>query len=221
MNTVQSYDEFCERGGMDLASVKRAYRRHAPYYNIVFGFALRAGRKQVTAKANSLLGRRVLEVGVGTGLSLGDYTSDKKIIGIDISSEMLRKARQRVAEHAIPNVEALLEMDAEKLAFDDDLFDIVIALYVASVVPRPQRFLSEVRRVCKPEGDILIVNHFARDSGLRGYVERYLAPLSEYLGWHPDFTLKSLLSGSALKIQESREIPPFGLFSLVHIRNIK
>lgn len=206
---------------MDLVSIKRVYRRHAPYYDVVFGVAFRNGRKHVAAKANSLSGRRILEVGVGTGLSLGDYASDKQIVGIDISSEMLRKARQRVAEYAVPNVEALLEMDAEQLTFDNNSFDIVIAMYVASVVPSPQRFLSEVRRVCKPEGDILIVNHFARDGGLRGYVEQFLAPLSEHLGWRPDFTLESLLSGSALKIEESRELPPFGLFSLVHIRNTR
>ena len=207
--------------GMDLVSVKRAYKRHAPYYDAVFGVALRKGRKHAVAKANSLPGTRVLEVGVGTGLSLGDYGSDKKIIGIDISSEMLRKAQQRVAEHAVPNIEALLEMDAERITFDDDSFDTVVALYVASVVPNPGRFLSEVRRVCKPGGDVLIVNHFAKDDGLRGYVERYLAPLSGYLGWRPDFTLESMYSGSPLMIEELRELPPFGLFSLVHICNTK
>lgn len=206
---------------MNLISVKRAYRRHARYYNVIFGLALRNGQKHTAAKANSLPGKRVLEIGVGTGLSLERYRSDKQIVGIDISSEMLRKARRRVARHAVPNVEALLEMDAEHLEFDDGTFDIVVAMYVASVVPDPTRFLREARRVCKPGGDILIVNHFARKYGLRGYAERGLAPLSEFLGWRPDFTLETLLAGNNLHIEEQYELPPFGLFALVHIRNTK
>lgn len=203
---------------MDLMSVKRAYRRYAGYYDVIFGVVLRNGRKYTTAKANSLPGKRVLEVGVGTGLSLTSYDPDKQIVGIDVSFEMLDKAQRRVDERAIANVEALLEMDAEQLLFEDASFDIVVAMYVASVVPDPPRFLSEIRRVCKPGGDILIVNHFARNSGLRGQIERQLAPLAQYLGWHPDFTLTSLLCESPLKIEEIRVLPPFGLFSFVHIR---
>lgn len=206
---------------MNLTSVKRAYGRHASYYDVVFGIVLRNGQKHTTAKANSLPGERVLEVGIGTGLSLADYGPDKQITGIDISSEMLSKARQRVAEQAVTNVEALLEMNAEQLTFADDSFDIVVAMYVASVVPSPACFLREARRVCKPGGDILIVNHFAKDGGVRGYVEKLLTPLCEYLGWRLDFTLESLLGGSPLQVAELCDLPPFGWLSLVHIRNRK
>ncbi|MCP5367055.1 MAG: methyltransferase domain-containing protein [Hyphomicrobiales bacterium] len=206
---------------MELAAVKRAYRRYAPVYDVVFGLVLRAGRKRATARANALPGTRVLEVGVGTGLSLADYRGDKRIVGIDVSAEMLDRARHRINGHRAPQVEALLEMDAEHLTFDNDSFDIVVAMYVASVVPSPARLMGEMRRVCRPGGDIFVVNHFARDGGLRGRVERLLAPLSTRLGWHPDFTLDTLTAAGAPPMVESRALPPFGLFSLVHYRNDK
>jgi phosphatidylethanolamine/phosphatidyl-N-methylethanolamine N-methyltransferase len=213
--------ELLLNSNIDLVSVKRAYRRYALYYDAVFGIALGAGRRHAVAVVNSIPGSRVLEVGIGTGLSVADYNPDKQIIGIDISSDMLKKAQQRITGRALSNVVALLEMDAEQLAFADDSFDIVVAMYVASVTPSPDRFFGETKRVCRPGGDILIVNHFAADGGIRGRAERLLAPLSRWLGWRPDHTLKTLLSGHDERIEAMYDLPPFGLFSFVHIRNDK
>lgn len=206
---------------MNLNSVRRAYRRHAPYYDVVFGALLQSGRMLAVDKVNRLPGRRVLEVGVGTGISLPHYTADKRIVGIDVSTEMLEKARRRAAEQGLANVEALLEMDAEAVAFVDDTFDIVAAMYVASVVPSPPRFLREMQRVCVNGGHILIVNHFTREGGLRGAAERKLAPLCNMLGWRPDFALDPFLKSGTLEVVEQRQTSPFGLFTLIHCRNAK
>jgi phosphatidylethanolamine/phosphatidyl-N-methylethanolamine N-methyltransferase len=206
---------------MDLLSVKEAYRRHAPYYDIVFGTLLTRGRGLAVEMVNRLRGPRLLELGVGTGLSLRQYRSDRQIVGIDISPEMLKRARRRVASARLRNVLALLEMDAEELAFADNSFDIVAAMYVVSVVPDPVRLLREVQRVCVPGGDILIVNHFAQARGLRGEIERRLAPLSRHLGWRPDFALQPFLASGSVELVEWRNADPFGLVTLLHCRNTK
>lgn len=206
---------------MDLLSVKQAYRRHAPYYDIIFGTLLTRGRGQAVDMVNRLRGGRLLELGVGTGLSLPQYERDKEIVGIDISPEMLRRARRRVLSAGLGNVLALLEMDAEELAFAEDSFDIVAAMYVVSVVPDPARLLREIQRVCVPGGDILIVNHFAQSRGLRGEIERRLAPLSKRLGWRPDFTLQPFLAAGSVELVEWHDADPFGLVSLLRCRNSK
>lgn len=210
---------------MDMQSVLTAYRRHAPYYDAVFGLLLGPGRQQTVRLANLLAhrngGLRVLEVGVGTGLSLPHYRSDFSITGIDISPHMLEIARRRVAEQNLQNVEALLEMDAENLAFADDSFDIVIAMYVASVVPNPNAMVAEIQRVCRPGGDVLIVNHFAEETGFRGAVERKLAPFSRKLGWRPHFLMEDVLSASSLEVLDSDRAAPLGLFTILHCRNAK
>jgi phosphatidylethanolamine/phosphatidyl-N-methylethanolamine N-methyltransferase len=162
-----------------------------------------------------------LEVGVGTGLSLPHYRPDYRIVGIDISPHMLAKAHERVADRQLGNVEALLEMDAENLEFADNTFDLVVAMFVVSVVPHPDRLLSEMQRVCIPGGDILVVNHFAHENGLRGAVERRLAPFSRHLGWRPDFRLDPHLEGTSLEMLETKHTDPFGMFTLVHYRNGK
>ncbi|HUN52335.1 MAG TPA: class I SAM-dependent methyltransferase, partial [Candidatus Sulfotelmatobacter sp.] len=179
------------------------------------------GRQRTVQIANRVAGRRVLEVGVGTGLSLASYRRDLSVTGIDISDEMLRQARRRVAAKQLRHVEALYNMDAENLAFADDSFDTVIAMYVASVVPHPDRLLAEVQRVCKPDGQILIVNHFAETRGLRGRLVRSLSRWSTKLGWRPDFTLEPFLRHGRLDVLETERAAPFGLFTILLCRNAK
>ncbi|AWJ93952.1 SAM-dependent methyltransferase (plasmid) [Azospirillum baldaniorum] len=204
---------------MDADSIRAAYRRYARFYDPVFGNLLASGRHAAVKWINRRGGLRVLEVGVGTGISLSDYRKDNRVVGIDLSSEMLRVAQDRVDRERLENVEGLLEMDAGKLAFADGSFDLVVAMYVMTVVPDPQGTMNELERVCRPGGDILIVNHFAADKpGIRRSVENWMAPFSKKLGWRPDFTLDTLMSGSRLKVEELQTVPPFGLFSLLHCR---
>jgi phosphatidylethanolamine/phosphatidyl-N-methylethanolamine N-methyltransferase len=204
---------------MDLASIRRAYKRYAGMYDVVFGAAMNPGRKLAVATANKRPKQRVLEVGVGTGLALPLYRRDITVVGIDVSPEMLERARDKVDERGLRNVEALLEMDAENLTFPDQSFDTVIAMYVASVVPHPERLMSEMRRVCKPDGDILIVNHFTSDGGPLRAVEFLINPLSKTLGWRPEFDMKSLLRTAGVEVKNIRPAHPMGMFKVIHCKN--
>ena len=179
---------------MQIESVKAAYRRYAAVYDAVFGPVLQPGRKAVLQALRLRPGERVLEVGVGTGLSLPLYPRDVTITGIDVSREMLEKARSRVARQRLANVEALLEMDAERMSFADASFDKVVAMYVVSVVERPARLLEELHRVCRPDGEIFLVNHVRSDNRFVAAVEKGLARFSDKLGFHPDFQLRDMVA---------------------------
>ncbi|MGH8692200.1 MAG: class I SAM-dependent methyltransferase [Burkholderiales bacterium] len=181
---------------MQIEAVKAAYRRYARIYDAVFGPVLQPGRRAVLDSLDLKPGDRVLEVGVGTGLSLPLYPPDVRITGIDVSREMLEKARARVARRRLENVEALLEMDAETMAFPDASFDKVVAMYVVSVVDRPARLLEELHRVCRPDGEIFIVNHFRSDNRVLGTLEKAIGGFSPHLGFHMDFEMRDLLPAS-------------------------
>jgi len=204
---------------LDTASIQEAYRRWAGVYDTVFGGISSFGRKRAVELVNRLPGRDVLEVGVGTGLALPHYRQDKVITGIDLSVAMLDQARRRVSEMNLRNVIALREMDAEATDFADDSFDTAVAMFVASVVPHPRALLAEMRRVVRPGGNILFVNHFAADRGPRWWVERAMAPASRALGWHPDFMMGALLEPEDMVSIETRPVPPFGIFTLVTLPN--
>ncbi len=202
---------------LDADAVRAAYRRWAGVYDAVFGGVSAWGRRRAVAEANRLAGTRILEVGVGTGLALPHYAPEKRITGIDLSAEMLDRARQRVRRGGLANVEALLEMDAEQTSFADASFDIAVGMFVASVVPHPRKLMAEMRRVVRPGGHILFVNHFAAERGPRWWAERALAPASRALGWHPDFSFDALLDPAERAAARFSSVPPFGLFTLVRL----
>lgn len=203
------------RSALDADAVKVAYRRWAAVYDALFGGVSALARKRAVEAVNALPGQKVLEVGVGTGLALPYYRRDKQITGIDLSEDMLERARGRVSKLHLSNVNALLEMDAEETTFPDASFDIAVAMFVASVVPHPRRLLSELKRVVKPGGHILFVNHFLATGGVRLAVERGMARASRSLGWHPDFAIEGLLPPEDLARAVIRPVPPAGLFTLV------
>jgi len=205
------------RSALDANDVRTAYRRWAGVYDSTFGGISASGRRATVQVINRLPGRRVLEAGVGTGLSLPMYGSGKRVVGIDLSADMLERARTRVREGRIATVEALREMDAEATDFADGEFDIAVAMFVASVVPNPLRLMAEMRRVVRPGGHLLFVNHFAAERGLRWWFERTIAPASRALGWHPDFKFAALFTPDELRMSERQPMPPFGLFTLVRL----
>lgn len=186
-----------------VEAAREAYRRYAGFYDALFGPILQPGRKAVIEALACRPGERVLEVGVGTGLSLPMYPPWVRVTGIDVSREMLQKARQRVARRGLGNVEALLEMDAERMTFADAAFDRVVAMYVVSVVQYPERVMAELRRVCRPGGEILVVNHVRSRNPVLGAVEKGLAPLSAKLGWHPDFELDQITAAGGTLLEMS------------------
>ena len=189
---------------MRTEAVKSAYRRYAAVYDAIFGAVLQPGRRAVVEALDLRPGERVLEVGVGTGLSLPLYPPQVRVTGIDLSGEMLAKARARVACEGLRSVDALHEMDAEAMSFPGASFDKVVAMYVMSVAARPARLLAELRRVCRPGGEIYIVNHVRSENRLIGAVETALARFSDQLGFHPDFELHQLGPGTAVLDEVSR-----------------
>lgn len=207
------------RAALDADDVRAAYRRWAGVYDQAFGAISASGRRRAAAAVNALPGTRILEVGVGTGLALPCYRPEKRIIGIDLSAEMLDRARRRVAAERLSHVAALYEMDAEATSFADASFDIAVAMFVASVVPNPHRLMAEMRRVVRPGGQILFVNHFAAERGPRWWAERALAPASRALGWHPDFALAALLGPDDRVRAKIVPVPPLGLFTLARLEN--
>lgn len=207
-----------------VARVKAVYRRYARVYDALFGPVLQPGRRAVLEALDLKSGDRVLEVGVGTGLSLPSYDRDLEIVGIDLSPEMLEKARERVAEERLNNVTALLEMDASELEFEDASFDTVVAMYVMTVVPDPEKVMRELARVCRPDGDVVIVNHFSAEEGkpgwegMRGWVERRMAPFADKLGWRPVFDVDRVLVCEDLQLVDRRGLRPLGLFTMMRFR---
>lgn len=219
LRTTSPNDVPAPRAALDAEAVRAAYRRWAGIYDAVFGGVSAAGRRRAVAAVNELPGERVLEVGVGTGLALPRYRSEKRITGIDLSAEMLARARERVARLGLGNVDALHEADAEATGLPEASFDIAVAMFVASVVPHPRRLLAEMRRVVRPGGYLLFVNHFVAEKGVRLLAERALAPASHALGWHPDFAFDALLPTEDRARATVRPVPPFGLFTLVQLPN--
>jgi phosphatidylethanolamine/phosphatidyl-N-methylethanolamine N-methyltransferase len=202
---------------MDEEAVRLAYRRWAPVYDHTFGRVAAEGRKHAVEVLNQTTGR-ILEVGVGTGLSLPDYKPSLEITGIDLSPEMLDKARERVAEEALENIAGLHEMDASQLTFTDNSFDTVVAMFVMTVVPEPEKVMRELARTCKPGGEVMLVNHFSTDDGVRGWVERRMAPFGDKLGWRPVFDVDRVMVCPELQLIESRELRPWGIFTMMRFR---
>jgi phosphatidylethanolamine/phosphatidyl-N-methylethanolamine N-methyltransferase len=206
----------------DRATVEQAYDRWAPIYDLVFGGVFSKGRRAAIAATNGI-GGRVLEVGVGTGISLPQYAPQVRIFGTDISEAMLEKAKRRVTELRLKNVEGLAVMDAEKLEFPDNSFDVVMAQYVVTAVPNPEAALDEFARVLRPGGELIILTRVSADAGVRRFIEQRLQPVVRPLGFRTaEFAWSRYarwLAGSrGMELVERRLVPPLGHFSLVRIR---
>jgi phosphatidylethanolamine/phosphatidyl-N-methylethanolamine N-methyltransferase len=203
---------------LDKETVTKAYARWAPVYDVVFGAVFERGRHAAIAAAERI-GGRILEVGVGTGISLPEYSRANRLFGIDISEPMLRKAQERVDELGLTNVEGLAVMDAADLSFPDESFDVVVAQYVITTVPDPEATLDEFARVLKPGGEIVLVSRVGAEAGLRRSLEQWFAPAARKLGWRTEFAWARYLRWAErtrdIRLAERREMPPFGQFALI------
>jgi phosphatidylethanolamine/phosphatidyl-N-methylethanolamine N-methyltransferase len=208
------------RTDIDRQSVIKSYARWAPVYDLVFGKVFELARTEAIA-ATQRVGGRVLDVGVGTGICLPRYTRASSVVGIDLSDPMLRKARERVAEQRLTNIERLAVMDAEDLDFPDNSFDAVVAQYVVNTVPHPEVALTEFARVLKPGGEIILINRVGADAGVRRALEVGLAPAGHWLGWRPEFRWARFEAWLArtpdIRLIERRPVPPLGHFSLIRL----
>jgi len=203
---------------IDIGTVAKAYARWAPIYDFVFGAVFDAGRK-ASIEAAERIGGRILDVGIGTGISLTDYKRTNRIVGVDYSEPMLRKAHERVARHKLGHVEALAVMDAQHLGFPDASFDVVVAQYVITTVPDPEATLDEFVRVTRPGGEIILVNHLGAEAGPRLLFEQGFAQVARRLGWRPEFRWQRLAQWAerhgGVGLVERRAMPPLGHFSLI------
>jgi phosphatidylethanolamine/phosphatidyl-N-methylethanolamine N-methyltransferase len=195
-------------------AVRRAYKRWAPVYDFTFGKVADWGRMRTVDYINQRQGR-VLEVGIGTGSSLPHYKRSLSVTAIDLSPEMLKRARERVEKERLFHVEGIMEMDAADMSFPDNSFDVVVAMYVLTVVPHPKQVMRELQRVCKPGGEVIVVNHFSKTNGLRGVVEKALSPFASTLGWRPQFPMETVFNCEDLVVKDATDLKPFGLFTLL------
>lgn len=203
---------------LDAAMVTKAYARWAPVYDLVFGQVFKRGRHAAIVAAERV-GGRILEVGVGTGISLPHYARTSRIVGVDISEPMLEKARERVKQLRLTNVEQLLVMDAARLDFPNSSFDVIVAQYVITTVPNPEATLDEFARVLKPGGEIILVSRVGAEAGLRRSIEQWMAPTARKLGWRTEFSWDRFTQWSqrphGVRLIERRPMPPLGHFALV------
>jgi phosphatidylethanolamine/phosphatidyl-N-methylethanolamine N-methyltransferase len=208
---------------LDKDTIARAYARWAPVYDLVFGAVFERGRHAAIVAAERI-GGRILEVGVGTGISLPDYSPANRLFGIDISEPMLRKAQERVTELGLRNVEGLAVMDAEKLTFPDSSFDVVVAQYVITTVPDPEATLDEFARVLRPGGEIVLVSRVGAEAGLRRTLEQWFAPTARRLGWRTEFAWERYARWAerphGVRLVERRAMPPLGHFCLIRFAKL-
>ncbi len=194
--------------------VERVYEKLANVYDLVFGPTLHPGRLVALERMGVAPGDRVLEVGVGTGINASLYPTNCQVTGIDLSASMLEKARERVAREGLRNVR-LIEMDAANLTFADDAFDIVYAPYLVSVVPDPVKVVREMRRVCKPGGKIIVLNHFRSANPILSRVERAISPLTVHIGFKSDLDLPGFLAQADLQPVSIQKVNVPRIWSLV------
>ena len=192
------------------ALVQRVYDRLARVYDFFFGAILQPGRVRAVRAIRSKPGLRVLELGIGTGLTAPLYSRDWTVVGVDLSPGMLMQTQKRIAELGLNKMVTLLEADGAHLPFDDDCFDVVLVPYVMSVVPDPLSVGRELRRVCRTDGQIILVNHFLSQDSLSARLERWISPATRHLGFRTDLSLSWLLTGAGLTLIDvaSVGIPP-------------
>jgi phosphatidylethanolamine/phosphatidyl-N-methylethanolamine N-methyltransferase len=203
---------------MHVDAVRRSYARWAPVYDLAFGRITNGGRRLAAAHVNRM-GGSVLEVGVGTGLAFAMYAPKVQVAGIDVSAEMLAKAQEKIIAKGLRNAR-LHQMDARHMSFADESFDHVAAMHIMSVVPDPEQVLSEMVRVCRIGGDVMIANHFAHTTEGWGWVERLTAPLANLLGWHSDFARDRVMGDARLRLEEEVYAPPFRLMTFLRFRRV-
>jgi phosphatidylethanolamine/phosphatidyl-N-methylethanolamine N-methyltransferase len=205
---------------MEADAIKRVYSIFSGFYDVVFGPLFHASRAEAIGMLNIQKGENILEVGVGTGLSLPYYPRGCKVVGIDFCEEMLDKGRVRLDRHPLPHVE-LMQMDAMRMDFPDNAFDSIFAAYVISAVPDPHQVIQEMIRVCKVGGKIVLLNHFENGNRLISTCEKVISPLTKKIGFRADLNLSVLLTGKPLTVERHQPVKPLNYWHAVQCVNRK
>lgn len=206
-----------DQAAIDSRRVQRVYAVLARVYDGCFDWALGPGRRLAVRALPIRSGDRILEVGVGTGLSLPHYRDGCHVTGIDISEPMLDQARERSEDLPDRSVDLRL-MDARELTYGDATFDHVLAPYVISVVPEPRRVMAEIARVCKPGGTVMVVNHFSSPRAPLRSVEKLLTPLSQWIGFRLDLPVDIVTEVARLRVVREERVNLFGLWRMIELR---
>lgn len=212
--------DISQQSDPDRLTIQRAYRFWAPLYDFVCEGLFMSSRRRAAALAGSI-GNDILEIGVGTGLSLGDYGRNVSLSGVDLSPEMIARAEIRASKGLTAHLRALRIMDAHDLAFSEARFDVVVAQFLITLVENPERVLDEALRVTRPGGEIILVNHFYSETGLTAWLERQLAPLVRPIGLRPDFPFQRVQRWAAahgVELVSRTTSGIFGSFSIVRLR---
>jgi phosphatidylethanolamine/phosphatidyl-N-methylethanolamine N-methyltransferase len=206
---------------VSLSTVTKAYERWAPIYDRFYYKLLQPSQLKAVHAALSN-GRRILEVGVGSGLALPYYPADAEVTGIDLSKPMLDKAVEKIAAHGLNNVTGLAVMDACRLGFRDGAFDAVAGMFMITLVPDAEAALDEFARVLRPGGEIVLVNHIGAEGGPMALFEKIVAPLAKKLGWRAEFPLQRLRDWAASRQFEVVDVDPHGpirYFTLIRLKD--
>ncbi len=190
------------------------YNNLVPAYQALWPAVAKRRIHEAIRSLNIPAGSRVLEVGVGTGLSLESYPHDTHVTGVDLSESMLAEAEQLIAENQWNHIN-VMPMNAEELEFEDSSFDIVTSFHTISVVSRPQAMMSEIVRVCKPGGRVLMINHFRSDNPLIAKVVDSAGNITKHLGWRTDLGLDEVLSELPLRLDHRYKPNPMSLFTVM------
>jgi len=204
---------------MKASLIELTYRRFAPIYDAIFGAVLQPGRKRGVQTLHCRPHQQVLEVGVGTGLSLGLYPDTVRLVGIDICPDMLKRAQERVHTRQLHHVQTLVQMDGRKMSFPNNHFDKVIAMYVIPALDDPHALVAEMRRVCKPDGELVFINHFQSNRVVVGTIERLLSPLWRWLNYRSDLKLEDFIRDTKLDVIETYDTNILGYATIVRCKN--
>lgn len=205
---------------MEETEIKRIYAYYSRVYDFIFKRWFFPRQRHAIQSLKIGPGQRILDVGVGTGFSLPLYPRDAHVIGVDLSSKMLWEAQKKVLHERLRHV-ALMEMDASHLAFPDSTFDVVIVAFVISVVPDPLQVLAEIKRVSKPEGQIVIINHFQSQNRVMAQLEKWVSPLCTKIGWRSDLALEYLVQHADLHIDRKYSLNKLDLWKVIYATNNK
>ncbi len=205
---------------MELHKLKKIYATYSNVYDALFKRIFYPRIKHAIAGMDIKPGERILDIGVGTGLSLNAFPRHCKVVGIDLSAEMLRKAKKKITKNRLHNIRVVV-MDAMRVGFEDNSFDRVFLSHVVSVVPDPYRMMSEVKRVCRKGGQVVIVNHFKSRNRLIETVEKVINPVCEKLGWRNDLCLNEFIANSGLRVNKKYMLRKLDFWHIVFATNEK